>query len=662
MRSASVLLLFVGIQVVFAAQLDSTVRMLPPSEVRIADLPEPVHAALVLSPRDWEGSGLSLADILATQAGITTHRTGGLGSTQGISIRGMGTNQVVICVDGVPLGSAGSGIDLGSMDLSQYARIEVYKGHVPARFGGNGMGGVVNLVSRVAAGRSGRLQTYYGSHSTQSASLQIAAPWTDSLSWTSTLSERSSANDYEFLDRNGTPYNEADDRTVRRTNADFFQVTGNHSLRFAHASGASSTLIVSHGQVRAGLPGREEDQTVTAGTSQTEARAHYQWEASPGILVPGAAVFAHTERNIMHWYYPLDKIGLATDAHMRSGALAQGGGLRLGLAYQADQEGNLFAETQLEGSGERLLSRDYSDKFAASPWELDHMQAQLSARTAWRPLQVLQIESEGLYRMSHDRFSGGALYSSLFENRPASTVLRHLYSGRGTIVIGPKEGAWHGFAAVGRYFRSPEPLESYGTRAGILPNPDLKAETGVQGESGLAWQRNKTQARLTFFFNEARQRIQYVTSGSLSKPFNMGETRTQGIEAQIAGKPIHWLDLQANATWQEPRDRSGQNVYNGNIIPDEPTQAYAASAILHLPASIEIQWKGEARSHVYRDRANQQRIPAQTTHHATISYAPVPGGKLRLSAINLGGAEYQDIYAAWPTPGRQYSIGYTQDF
>ena len=134
------------------------------------------------------------------------------------------------------------------------------------------------------------------------------------------------------------------------------------------------------------------------------------------------------------------------------------------------------------------------------------------------------------------------------------------------------------------------------------------------------------------------------------------------MELQIAGSPWSWLSLQGNATWQDPRDISGHPSYDGLLLPDEPVQAYASEALVRLPFTFELRWNAEARSRLYRDRANRQRIPAQSFHHLALSCSPLPRGQLTLSMRNLGDAEYQDLYAAWPTPGRTYTLAYTQDF
>lgn len=648
------------------AQPDSAqyVRTLPTSEV-FASSPRAENADYqTFTAADWEGRALSLADLLAQEAGVQTRRTGGMGSFQSLSIRGMGANQVVVCIDGVPItGGHGGAVDLGVIDLSQYERVELYKGYVPARFGGNGMGGAINLISRTAAKKSARLTASYGSHGSHEIALQAAGPWGDSLYGSSVVAQRGSANDYEFLDRNGTLYNTADDQWEKRQNAQYAQWSGNHNLRVIHAHGSSSTWQMQHSQESAGIPGRESSQTVTAGSGQSSARLHYLWESAPDgqAFDHSAEAFAQFWKTTMHWYYPLDKIGVATDAHMQSGVLAQGGGGRWNVDFRSGDHG-FFLETSVEGAGENLQSRDYSEELATASWTVGHAQGQLSTKAGRELGPWLRWEAEGLYRASRDHFSGGEMFSAMINDYPRSDVYRHLWSGRGVLRGGSTRSPWQTFVTGGRYFRAPEPLEMYGTSRGMLPNPDLKPETGLQGEAGLSYQGHDASAKVSFFVNRAEGRIVWITSGSLSKPLNLGQSKVQGIEAQLQGTPLPRLKLEANATWQRPLDASGNKDYDGNLLPDEPEQAYVGMASIKLPYTLQLQWTAEARSHLFRDRANRERIPAQQFHHLGVSCAPRPGSELRFNIRNLGDAEYQDIYAAWPTPGRQYNIAFSQNF
>ena len=100
-------------------------------------------------PESWEGRGLSAAEVLASLPGVQYTRQGGVGSFQTVSIRGVSAKNIVVCIDGVPLNDASGGaVDLGTIDLNQVEKIEVYKDRVPAKFGGRGIGGAINFVTK----------------------------------------------------------------------------------------------------------------------------------------------------------------------------------------------------------------------------------------------------------------------------------------------------------------------------------------------------------------------------------------------------------------------------------------------------------------------------------------------------------------------------------
>ena len=104
-KSCIFLLSFLGIVAGANAQVPADTagaNALPATEVRtqINPIDQVGPAPIVLKPADWEGSGLGLADLLATQAGMHTRRMGGMGSFQAVSIRGVAANKVVVCIDG----------------------------------------------------------------------------------------------------------------------------------------------------------------------------------------------------------------------------------------------------------------------------------------------------------------------------------------------------------------------------------------------------------------------------------------------------------------------------------------------------------------------------------------------------------------------------------
>jgi len=191
----------------------------------------------------WEGKALSAADLLSTLPGIQSYKQGGLGSFQTVSIRGIAARNILICVDGVPLNDASGGaVNLGSIDLNQMEKVEVYKNNVPAKFGVFGVGGAINFVTKNAVKKGGRVLAAYGNHNTWEGSFQVATPVTDSIMFASSFATRHSDNDYEYTNRNGTQYNDEDDYTATRENAKFTDVSGNVQFRMLHGNGYFSTL------------------------------------------------------------------------------------------------------------------------------------------------------------------------------------------------------------------------------------------------------------------------------------------------------------------------------------------------------------------------------------------------------------------------------------
>lgn len=84
--------------------------------------------------------------ILARTAGVTIRASGGAGSSSRISVRGLEGKRIGFFIDEIPLGDQSDFIDLNDIPIDMIDRIEIFKGIVPAKFGGSSMGGAVNIV------------------------------------------------------------------------------------------------------------------------------------------------------------------------------------------------------------------------------------------------------------------------------------------------------------------------------------------------------------------------------------------------------------------------------------------------------------------------------------------------------------------------------------
>lgn len=102
----------------------------------------------VIKMEQIQGTVNNVQDVLAKTVGVTVRSTGGVGSSSRISVRGLEGKRIGMFIDGNPMNDNSDFIDINDIPVEMIDRIEIYKGVVPAKFGGSAVGGAVNLVIR----------------------------------------------------------------------------------------------------------------------------------------------------------------------------------------------------------------------------------------------------------------------------------------------------------------------------------------------------------------------------------------------------------------------------------------------------------------------------------------------------------------------------------
>ena len=113
--------------------------------------PEPtLRDAVVITRDDIEAAGaLSLGELLQRRAGLELRAVGGAGQPQTLFIRGAGSAQALVLVDGLRVGSATVGTTaIEHFPLEMIERIEVVKGPLSSLYGPDAIGGVVQVFTR----------------------------------------------------------------------------------------------------------------------------------------------------------------------------------------------------------------------------------------------------------------------------------------------------------------------------------------------------------------------------------------------------------------------------------------------------------------------------------------------------------------------------------
>jgi len=91
-----------------------------------------------------------ISELLAGQAGIEFARSGGVGAPISIYMRGSGSTQTMVLVDGIPFSSQsaiGSISPIHTIPINQIDRVEILRGNAAAIYGSGAMGGVINLIT-----------------------------------------------------------------------------------------------------------------------------------------------------------------------------------------------------------------------------------------------------------------------------------------------------------------------------------------------------------------------------------------------------------------------------------------------------------------------------------------------------------------------------------
>ena len=123
----------------------------------------------VIDMSNMRGTVSNVQDILAKTVGVTLRTSGGVGSSSRISVRGLEGKRIGFFIDELPMTEQTDYLDINDIPIDMIDRIEIYKGVVPARFGGSSLGGAINIVIREYPDKYADLSYGYESFNTHKA-------------------------------------------------------------------------------------------------------------------------------------------------------------------------------------------------------------------------------------------------------------------------------------------------------------------------------------------------------------------------------------------------------------------------------------------------------------------------------------------------------------
>jgi len=604
-----------------------------------------------------EKGARDLADVLGATAGLQIRRFGAAGMSAVPSLRGSSPAQIRIFIDGMPLDDAQTGlVDLARLPLERFESVDIHRGGVPVRLGGVGGAGAINLKTRTAA--SG-LDLTVGTGSW--GELSGRAVWgvgdpDGKRNASVTLHGRQADNDFPYLDHNWT-FNDAGDDVERVRENSWIR---EHGAFVQGRSGLGDDLTARGwaGFLRrdGGRPGPVGDYGSPHAQVRYERLDGYLGLGWRDDMVKVGVSGARTDEQLED---PYGEVGLMppgrTDSRSRdlTGRLVTTPSFRaatwLDLTFQlgAEHRSQWYVET-FRGVDDPMRQRIQTTVFGSCDADFAQGRLRVSPSVRWQrnvddfppvpPLPWLPEESD----VRHEREDVSPAVGVVWEASPGRVILA---------------------AHASRSVRVPTWIELFGHRGGIQGNRDLQPEDIATIDLGLTTHPAAgVVLRATVFRSETDSTIIFVpNSQQTSRAINAGRTVTHGLELElITGLPAD-LHFQGNITFQQARDHSGHEPYDGKALPYLPDRE-AFLRLVRQAGALTPWCEVLLQSANYRDRVNTAAgmAPAREALNLGLDWSVEPGWPhpatwltLAVSLQNVTDNRIYDV-EGFPLPGRSW--------
>ena len=640
------------------APAQEAVQKLSPLVVEAdADSVIPSHvsgSATVIEEAAIADSGArSLAELLASRAGVRITSTSGNSSDGVVHLRGFGDNsasRVLILIDGRAVNRPDmEGVSLLGLPLSRIAKVEVLRGSQTARFGDNAVGGVINIVTKSAGLPRTSLEIAGGSESY--ALLRLAHD--------GSYAGHGLAFD---LERNET-------QGWRENSASELESAG---LRWQRtlAQGTGLKAGIAWSDEFAEFPGplaseqyeQDPQQSIYAEYGHQYFSEQTTWKADAALdleinsdlscKVPLSFVSANQAWN----FGPGSHVDRLLETVTFSPVLRRSwkrGSAELGLDFRHDGLAlDRYAEISREHLiGDASLERDVAGIFATAqcePWADWHV----NAAVRWTYSQL-------------DASSA----SKLFPADPSVNFARGNDDTNEAFQIGLRWEPRKDLAVwlrADQLYRLPstDEIASYqGFPLSVPFNDQLVAETGQNLELGIEYSLREWSLSANGFLQGLDGEILYDYHQNLN--VNFANTRRFGAELDAGYKAAAW---EASLHYAALQAEFSDGPYAGKDVCLVPNHELSAILALHPCTKVTLQGEYQfvGSSYEGNDFLNQaDKLPAYSVASLLARYEPKPGLSLYVRINNLLDAHYATLkYSGvwYPAAGRTFQCGARCEF
>ncbi len=562
-------------------------------------------AITVVDRQDMEHSQIdTLPGLLRRVPGLTVMQSGDAGGVTSVFIRGTNSNQTLVLFDGVRLNSPYfGGYDWSALPTAGLQRLEVVRGPFSALWGGDAMGGVVNLIPlRGSRGLAGNVFAEGGEHGWKRGQALI--------SWGSDRLDVMASGFYR--EGNGT-----------LENSDYSLGQGLMDAGYSWAPGSRVGLLVQSisSDVEIPFTGATPTPHRHQSSEQTLAAVPLSWRI--GERWDLQATLSHVERDFS-FRDPDDPFGFTgSDTSADTDQLRLVAGHTAGahrLSFGGEWRGDTVSDRSTFGTN--LNGRDVET-------------TGLFVQDLWRVSRKLRLQVGA-------RWDDAAEWGSQLSPR---------------VGIGWRlSQRWELRASWGQAFRQPSVGELYFPFSG---NPNLDAETSTSTEAGAVYTSGKQAFRLEFnvFATSLDHLIQFEYASYTFQ--NVGSAEIHGAELAAGVMLAPRTRLQGQLTWLDTEDDAGNSLLRRPDWSGSVTLSGRLGAE-KLRGDLTILYVG-SRDDIDPVTFGRISLGGFVTADLALAWKVFPPLELTFRIQNLTDRDYQAV-AGYPAPGRRIIGGLRASF
>lgn len=502
----------------------------------------------VVRPQEMSGEQKSLPELLKSVPGLHVIETRGRGAYTTASVRGSTASQVAVYVDGVlmNLGSEAA-VDLSAIPVENVERIEVFRGYVPAKFGGASLGGVINIITISPDDEPrGTFSVGAGSFGTIRSSLSYSTPLGDGALFAG-VNYDGTTGDFSYENDANTPNDPSDDYEAKRQNnghknTDLLVKWQNADWQIK-GSWKRSDRDLPYYAPGADLPTSSPGATQL--TDQWDLSAARRFRAGDLDLGVRLEYLSQTKE----YDDPANVIGNFSEQHNRykntRASFAIDGSIPVGDRHLVEFLWNYYDE-KLDSDGDVVATFGGISEHGRRSWngQIQDTITLDELGNYWLTPILRWNSADG-----RTRFSGGAALTMKFSD------------------------AWSAKATWGTYNRAPNMYELYGDGAFVLANTSLEWEDGTQWDVGITHTGelfgSKSRVSLSYFSSSVNNLIEYMmTNIRYARYMNIGRANISGVELEANFAWDDW-SVGLSTTWMDAISRAEDHRLDYRI-PNRP--------------------------------------------------------------------------------------------